>query len=448
MSKILIKNTNVITVNFNKDILTNTDIFIENNKIVKIAPNIKCDADRIIDARGKVVLPGFVQTHIHLCQTMFRGLAENRELLYWLREKIWPFEASHTEKSLYYSSLIGIGELISSGTTTLLDMGSVHYCDKIFEAADESGIRFVGGKAMMDNGLGVPSGILEKTQNSLDESLSLYKKWHGSKNNRIQYAFAPRFILSCSDELFYGLKDISDDHDIRIHTHSNENKNEGIEIFNLKGAREFGYFDRVGILNDKFLAAHCVWLNDEEVAQARDKNVKVLHCPSSNFKLGSGMLNLTRLLNEGVSVSIGADGAPCNNNLDMIKEIRATALMQNVLNKPGAVEAHKFIELATIEGAKALGLENEIGSIEEGKKADIIIMNIDNDFHNWHADSADLATRVVYSSNSSDIETVIIDGNIVMDDRNITTFNKKDVLDNGKTESEMLLSRASEIVLK
>ncbi|HBH19040.1 MAG TPA: N-ethylammeline chlorohydrolase, partial [Cyanobacteria bacterium UBA9579] len=173
MATILIKNATIITVNPDKNILYNTDILIEDNKISKISANITDVADKIIDAKHKIILPGFVQTHVHLCQTLFRGLAENRELLYWLREKIWPFEAAHNEDSTYYSALLGIGEMVSGGTTTILDMGGVNHADKIFEAIAKSGIRAFAGKAMMDNGIGVPKEILETTENSINDSMAL-----------------------------------------------------------------------------------------------------------------------------------------------------------------------------------------------------------------------------------------------------------------------------------
>ncbi|OGH96794.1 MAG: N-ethylammeline chlorohydrolase [Candidatus Melainabacteria bacterium GWF2_32_7] len=446
MAKLLIKNATIITINPDKDILYCADILIEDNKISKIGTNISVSADKIIDAKNKIILPGFVQTHIHLCQTLFRGLAENRELLNWLREKIWPYEAVHDENSTYYSSLLGIGELISGGTTTILDMGGVNHTDKIFEAIAKSGLRAFAGKAMMDNGIGVPKNILETTENSIEESLKLFKQWQGAENNRINYAFAPRFILSCTDELFYQVKELSDIYDIPVHTHAYENKNEGQEVINLKGMREFEYFNKIGLLNEKFLAAHCVWVDASDIKLMKEKGVKLLHCPSSNFKLSSGTLNLTKLLDKGINVSIGADGAPCNNNLDMLHEIRTTALLQNVLNKPGAIEAHKYLELATIEGAKALGLDHEIGSIEEGKKADLVIMNLENDFHSWHSEEVDPATKIVYASKSSDIETVIIDGSIVMDNKKLLTLNKEDILENSKQEIGKLLKRVKTIL--
>lgn len=433
MSTILIKNATVLTVNKNKDILKNIDILVEDNLIKKIETNIDIKANKIINAKNKVIMPGFVQTHIHLCQTLFRGLAEDRVLLDWLRDKIWPYEASLTPETTYLSSMLGIGELLSGGTTTILDMGSVNHYDKAFEAISASGIRAMAGKAMMDSGERVPQEILETTQNSIKDSMELYEKWNNSSNGRIKYAFAPRFILSCSDNLFKEVAKLSDEYKIPVHTHAYENKSEGEAVVSLKGMREFGYFHSLGLLNERFLAAHCIWMNEGEKEFLKSTGGKVLHCPSSNFKLGSGMLNLKSLLDKGISVSIGADGAPCNNNLDMLQEIRTTALMQNVLNKPGYIPAYKYIELATIEGAKALGLDQEIGSVEIGKKADLIMLDLESDFHNATLGEADLATKIVYSGKSTDIKTVIIDGQVVMEDRELLTVNKSKLLDKLKS---------------
>lgn len=441
MNNILIKNATILTINKNKDILKNTDILIEGNKISQIAENINITAQKVIDAKGKIVMPGFVQTHLHLCQTMFKGLAEDRILLDWLREKIWPFEAAHNEISTYYSAMLGIGELISGGTTCILDMGGVNHQNEIFNAISKSGIRAIAGKAMMDCGLAVPRNILESTKNSLNESMELYKQWNNSENERIKYAFAPRFILSATDELIDGIKELSNQYNIPVHTHAYENKLEGQEVFNIKKAREFDYFDKMGILNEKFLAAHCIWTDDKDIKLMKEKDVKVLHCPSSNFKLGSGMMNLKKYLDNGINVSLGADGSPCNNNLDMLQEIRTTALMQNIINKPGDIEAYKYLELATIEGARALGLENEIGSLETGKKADLIILDLENEFHSWHLKEADIATQIVYSAQNTDIKTVIIDGKIVMEDRYINTFDKQAILENSTIEVQKLLKR-------
>jgi 5-methylthioadenosine/S-adenosylhomocysteine deaminase len=430
MSSILLKNATILTINPYKDIFYNTDILIEENLISKIAPDINITADTVIDCANKIIMPGFIQTHIHLCQTLFRGLAENLPLLEWLSKKIWPLEACHNEKSMYYSALLGIGELLTGGTTTILDMGSVKHTDQIFLAIAETGIRATAGKAMMDCGEYVPENLLETTQCSIEDSMNLYRKWNNAENSRIKYAFAPRFILSVSDDLLRETAKLASQHAIPVHTHAYENCDEGKKVFDLKGMREFDYFEKLGLLDNRFLAAHCVWTDKKDFELIKKYDIKVLHCPSSNFKLGSGMMNLAKFLDNGVNVSIGADGAACSNTLDMLQELRTTALMQNVINNPCCIDTYKYLELATIEGARALGLENETGSLEIGKKADLIVIDLERDFSAFHAQNVDIATKIIYSANKNCIETVIIDGKIIIENYVPKTINKKYVFEN------------------
>lgn len=442
MNPIIIKNATVVTINQKKEILEDTDILITNGRIEKIGKNLQHPDAKTINADGCIAMPGFIQTHLHLCQTAFRGIAENRQLLNWLRERIWPLEAAHNPESIYYTSLVGLGELISGGTTTILDMGSVYNYDHVFRAIEDSGINALAGKALMDCGEGVPSNLIETHQHAVDESMKLYKEWNGKGSGRIRYAFAPRFILSVSDETFDAVKVLSDEYKIPVHTHACENRLEGAEIVKLKGMREFEYFDSKGLLNERFLAAHCIWTDENDLRLMQEKNVKVLHCPSSNFKLGSGMMNLKTLLDKGITASIGADGAPCNNRLDMLTEVRTTALMQNVLNGPDSIDAYRYLELATIDGARSLGIENETGSLEEGKRADIILLQKETDFANTHCDLADVATRIVFSYSSSNVSTVISNGKLLKHNGKFEAFDKDHTISKAKEEISKLLKRA------
>lgn len=427
-NKIILKNATILTLNTNKDILKNHDILIENDIIKEINANINSKDAYIIDCTQKTILPGFIQTHTHLCQTLFRGLAENLELLDWLRNKIWPFEAAHTSDSMYFSAMLGISELISSGTTTILDMGSTKHTDAIFEAAKVSGIRFIGSKALMDQAQGAPDNFLEKPDEIIEECETLYQKLHNQENERLKFALAPRFILSCSNELFLKTVEMSNKYDLLIHTHACENKKEGEEVEQITGMREFEYFEKIGALSPNFLVAHCIHLSEQDKDLIQKNGVKVLHCPSSNFKLGSGMLNIFDLLKRSISVSIGADGTPCNNNLNMLQEIRTTALMQNVLNAANVSNAYRYLELATIEGAKALGIDKEVGSLETGKKADLIIMNL-NKINNFTL-SDDIAAQIVFSSTSNEIESTMVDGKFLMKNQKLTTIDEKNVMEN------------------
>ncbi|WP_141502871.1 5'-deoxyadenosine deaminase [Paenibacillus luteus] len=440
MSTLLIRNAVVMTMNAQDDIFTGV-VLIKGNRIMQLGEGLEAmDADRVIDAGGKVLLPGFVQTHIHLCQTLFRGRADDLSLIEWLKEKIWPLEAAHSEDSVYYSAMLGIGELIRSGTTTILDMETVHYTESAFQAIKESGIRALSGKVMMDHGTEVPLALQENTQKSLQDSVDLLEKWHGAENGRIQYAFCPRFVVSCTEELLVGVRDLSAKYGVMVHTHASENAGEIAMVEAERGMRNVIYLDHIGLAKPNLILAHSIWLDDEEKRIIRERGVKVTHCPGSNMKLSSGVAEIPLLLEQGIDVGIGADGAPCNNNLDMFQEMRLTAYMQKVKHGPTVMNARTVLRMATMGGAKVLGLEKEIGSIEAGKLADLQLLDLE-DFHVYPSFDADWYSRVVYAATRGDVDTVLIDGQLVMENKLVRTVDKKIVLKEADRSLRKLIER-------
>ncbi|SFD71298.1 Cytosine/adenosine deaminase [Paenibacillus catalpae] len=440
MSSILIRNAVVMTMNAADDILIG-DVLVTGNKITRIGPNIpENEVERVIDAGGKVLLPGFIQTHIHLCQTLFRGRADDLELIDWLRQRIWPLEAAHNEESVYYSALLGIGELIRSGTTTILDMETVSHTESAFQAILESGIRAVSGKVMMDHGTEVPPALQEKTDQSLKESVELLEKWHGAAGGRIEYAFCPRFVVSCTEELLIGVRDLSAQYGVKVHTHASENKEEISIVESERGMRNVVYLDHIGLARPNLILAHSIWLDEDEKRIIRERGVKVTHCPGSNLKLASGIAEVPELLEEGIHVGIGADGAPCNNNLDMFQEMRLTAFIQKVKHGPTVMNAKTVLRMATMGGAHVLGLEDKIGSIEVGKLADLQLLDLE-DFHVYPSFDADWYSRVVYAATRGDVDTVMIDGQIVMESRIMKTVDKPLVLREADRTLKELLAR-------
>lgn len=439
---ILIENAEIITMNETDEILIG-DILIIDEKIAAIGKHLKPDhIDKRIDAKGKTVIPGFVQTHIHLCQTVFRGQADDLELMDWLQTRIWPLEASHDEESIYYSAMLGLGELIQSGTTTIVDMETVNHTEFAFKALAESGIRALSGKVMMDKGDGVPIQLQEKTAVSIQESVDLLEKWHNYDNGRIKYAFSPRFVVSCTENLLREVQKLSQHYNVMVHTHASENRGE-IEIVQQEtGMRNVVYLDHLGLANNKLILAHCVWLDVEEKRIIRERGVHVSHCPGSNLKLASGIAEIPDLLAKDISLSLGADGAPCNNNLDMFNEMRLAALIQKPEHGPTSMNARTVFKMATIGGAKAVGMEDEIGSIEVGKKADLAILNL-NDFHTYPSYGVDPISRIVYSATRADVETTIINGKIVMEDKVLKTVDKKNILNKANVSISRLLKRAN-----
>lgn len=442
MGTILIKNAQIVTMNGQEEII-NGDILIENDLIKEIGPEIDSNSvDKIIDAAGHTVIPGFVQTHIHLCQTLFRGKGDDLELMDWLRKRIWPLEAAHDEDSIYYSAMLGIGELVESGTTTIVDMETVHHTDFAFQALAKSGIRAVSGKVMMDKGGEVPSALQEKTADSIQKSVDLLEKWDHFDGGRIKYAFSPRFVVSCTEDLLKEVKVLSDQYNVLVHTHASENKTE-IEIVQEEtGMRNVVYLDHLGLANERLILAHCIWLDEEEKRIIQEKGVHVSHCPGSNLKLASGIADTPHLICNHASVSLGADGAPCNNNLDMFNEMRLAALIQKPIHGPTVMDARTVFRMATIGGAKAVGLEKEIGSIEVGKKADIAILNLQS-FHTYPSYDVDPISRIVYSATRADVVTTIIDGRIVMENKIMRTIDKPLILKEADSSIKRLLKKTN-----
>jgi 5-methylthioadenosine/S-adenosylhomocysteine deaminase len=393
----------------------------------------------VVNAGGGFVLPGFVQTHIHLCQTLFRGYADDLVLLDWLKQRIWPMEAAHTAMSLAAAARLAAAELLLSGTTTVLTMETVHDTDAVFAALEPIGLRAIVGKCMMDADVTVPSRLLENTARSVDDSVSLAERWHGRANGRLRAAFAPRFAPTCSRELLEAVASLSRERDLLIHTHASENRDEIALVQRLTGVSNIRYLAQRGLATHRLCVAHCVWADEAEQALLAEHRVKVLHCPGSNLKLASGIAPVVEMRRRGISVSLGADGAACNNELDMFKEMRLAAGLQAVRHGAGALSARDALWMATREGARAVGLEHEIGSIEVGKRADLIV--IDRDCP--HLTTApDPISAIVYAARPSDVRTTIVDGDVLVDDFRLVRADREEIVTSARTEAAALARRA------
>ncbi|UJF35914.1 5'-deoxyadenosine deaminase [Paenibacillus hexagrammi] len=444
MAGIVVKGAKIVTMNGSEEVFIG-DVRVEKDRITEVSRSIvPQEGDEVIDAAGKVLIPGLIQTHIHLCQTLFRGQADDLELLDWLRKRIWPLEAAHDEESVYYSAMLGLGELIRSGTTSIVDMETVNHTDAAFRAMSESGIRALSGKVMMDYGSEVPSILREDTNKSVEESVKLLEKWHNHDNGRLQYAFCPRFVISCTEELLVQVRDLSAQYQVKVHTHASENEKEIELVEAQRGMRNIVYLEHIGLTNPNLILAHCIWLNEQEKEILRKHQVKVSHCPGSNLKLASGVAEIPDLLSRDVILSLGADGAPCNNNLDMFHEMRLSSHIQKVQHGPTAMDAKTVFRMATMGGARVMGMEDEIGSIEQGKKADLVLVDL-NDFHTYPSSEVDVYGRLVYSATRADVEMTMIDGRIVMKDGVVRTIDKPVVLREANRSIERLLGRLPSI---
>lgn len=436
--EIVIRGARIITLDA-QDRVLDGDVTVSHGRISAIEPRSSADLSsvQVIEAHGKVLLPGFVQTHIHLCQTLFRGSADDLSLIDWLKTRIWPMEAAHTPESIRTSAQLGVAELIRGGTTCALTMETVHHTQSVLEVIAESGFRAIVGKCMMDQGDEVPAGLLEQSKQSIAESLSLIDQWNGFDDNRIACCFAPRFALSCSRELLVQVAALAKERGVLVHTHASENLTEIAEVERLTGRRNIQYLSEVGLTSSNVVLAHCVHLNDSEMDILSRTNTRVAHCPSSNLKLASGIAAVSEMRARGILVSLGADGAPCNNRLDMFSEMRLAAMLQKVRESPKALPAATVLKMATIEGARALHLEHEIGSIEVGKRADLQLLDL-NSLHT--VPSPDPVSTIVYSASPQNVETVIIAGKVVLRDGRLETLNESEILNAAGSEAAKISS--------
>ncbi|HEV8130464.1 MAG TPA: 5'-deoxyadenosine deaminase [Acidobacteriota bacterium] len=432
----LIRNALLITANARDDIYQG-DLRIEGNRIEEIG-KVSGSADRALDATGLWVFPGFVQTHVHLCQTLFRGLADDLELLDWLQRRIWPLEAAHDEKSLYWSARLGIAELLKGGTTTVLSMETVRHTEEVFRAVEEAGIRAAAGKCIMDMG-DAPAPLQEEGARAIEESLLLMKYWDGKSDGRIRYAFAPRFALSCSREVMEEVGRTAKASRTLIHTHSSENRKEVELVRQQTGYANVEYFHNMGLTTPNLFLAHCIWLNDREISILKETATRVTHCPGSNLKLASGIADITRYIKEGLKLSLGADGAACNNNLDMFQEMRLAALLQKTLHGPTALSAREVFRLATIEGARALHSENEIGSLEKGKRADLVVFD-PRSASVWP--HHDVYATLVYAGRPQNVKAVFVDGVLLVSDGKLAKHDEREILCKSAEALKQLLPRA------
>jgi len=433
MSSVLIKNGTLVTMDGRNSIVRG-NLLVRDQRIVEIGGTGQT-ADTVIDAAGCAVIPGFVQTHIHLCQTIFRGAADDLALIDWLKQRVWPMEAAHSAASIRASARLGIAELIKGGTTCALTMETVNHTAEVFKVVEESGFRATVGKCMMDKGDEVPRALQEQTSNSIAESVELLEEWHGKASGRIRYCFAPRFAVSCTRELLEKVAQLARSRGVMIHTHASENTTECEMVEQETGLRNITYLDSLGLTGRHVALAHCVHLSDDEIEILKTTQTNVAHCPSSNLKLGSGIAPIVKLLEQGVSVSLGADGAACNNRLDMFTEMRTAALLQKALHGPEVLPASRALRMATIHGARALGLDAEIGSIEAGKRADLALVRLDR-LHSTPVE--DVISALVYSAQPDDVEAVVIDGECVLRDRKLLTIDERETIVTAGAEAEKL----------
>jgi cytosine/adenosine deaminase-related metal-dependent hydrolase len=434
----LIRGGTVVTCDA-EDRVVDGDVLVRGNIIAGVGDAEPNGITRVIDARGCAVIPGFVQAHVHLCQVAMRGMADDLPLLAWLKQRIWPLEAAHDEKTLTASAELGLLEMTLAGTTTILDMGTVRAHDAVMNACAKSGIRAISGKAMMDDGDGVPKGLHESTTASLRESEHLAKTWSGKADGRIGYAYAPRFVLSCTEKLIRGVVERARDDGSLVHTHAAEHPAEREAVRSTLGDDDVVVLARWGVTGPRAIFAHGVQLEPEQAEMLAREGTRVVHCPSANLKLGSGIARVAQLDAIGVALAIGADGAPCNNNLDPWTELRHAALLAKIRTNVTALPARRAFRLATIDGARALGLDAVTGSLETGKRADLAVVRIDGP----HAEpDGSVFSRLVYACGARDVRHVMVDGALLVKDGEHQRYDAERVKARARTAAQTLRARA------
>ena len=407
---ILIKNTTIVTQNSERQIIKNGAILIEDKKIIDLGATGKIEKKyakakkRIINGKNQVVIPGLINAHTHAAMTILRGFADDMPLKEWLEQKIWPAEAKLKPADIYRGSKLACQEMLQSGTTAFFDM--YWHPESIIKAIGETGIRgFVGPLIINLGAIKISPAQIEKTYNKLRPEIS----------DKIKITIAPHSIYTVPKETLIWCKKFADEKNLLIHIHLSETENEVSECEKKHNLGPVEYLEKIGFLGDNVVAAHGCWLNDKEIKILAKRKVSVAHCPTSNLKLVSGVMPLSKLLKAGVNVALGTDGSSSNNNLDMLEEMKIAALIHKWNEKdPAVADAQTILDLATINGAKALKMDKEIGSIDIDKKVDIVIINFDQPhLQPCHG----VISNLVYSAQGGDVSAVIVNGEVL--------FNKK-----------------------
>lgn len=405
--KILIKQCNLISVEPDREKLEqNMDILIEDNIIKKIENNINDEVDKIIEAKGKIVMPGLINTHAHIPMSIFKENLDGYSLQEWLTQKIWPAEEKLTDDEIYNASIMSFKEMIYTGTTTVVDMYFMQ--ENIIKAAKKAGVRLELTRTLMDS-----DGTGEKRIEELEEMI----KKHLNEDDKITINIGPHSLYTCSEEYVKKSIKMAQKYGLNFQMHFCENSQEVKDI-----KRNYNIENPVDVL-EKYLGdtntilAHCVKLSDTDIEKMKKLNINIAHCPISNLKLGCGIARIHDLQQAGINISLGTDGQGSGSSMDMFEVMKFTALLQKGINEqPKQMLAYEIIKMATINGAKALRKENEIGSIKVGKKADLIILNLDNPVT---MPINNIFSAIVYNAKGYNVETTIIDGKILMENKKI-----------------------------
>lgn len=431
MADILIRGVTILTMEESENIIENGEISIQGDRIAALGPrgsvSVEEQAERIIDGSGMIAMPGFINCHTHAAMTMLRSYADDMPLMDWLSEKIWPAEDKLEPEDIYWGTMLCCLEMIKSGTTTFADMYFI--MDQVALAVKKSGLRACLSRGMIGSN---PNAGL-----ALEESVNFFKEWHGGAGGRIKVMFGPHAPYTCPPEYLKQVIELAGKYGAGLHIHVAETKSEVEQINNSYGKTPVRHLDSVGLFELPVLAAHCVHLDDADIEILARNNVGVAHCPESNMKLASGVAPVARLIEAGVNVGLGTDGAASNNNLDMLEEMRSAAMLQKVYTgNPTVIPALTALRTATANGARVLGLADEIGLLKAGMKADLILIDTRRPhFRPQH----NLIANLVYAAHSADVDTVIVNGEILMENRRVLAMDEEEVMWEAQLRADRLV---------
>lgn len=423
--KKLIKNAYILDMVGDVADIRKSDILINDNIIEKIDIVIdESEADEKINAKNMIVMPGLVNTHTHLAMSIFRGYKDDRKLMDWLENAIFPVEDQLEPNDIYWNAYLSCLEMLKSGTTTCNDM--YFGMNKAIEAIEATGLRAVVAWCMTDD------SISDKPEKTIE-----YAKKYNVPGSRIKIFTSPHAPYTCNPETIKLCVDLAKELNTGLHIHLSETKDEENTIYERYDKRGTEYLNDLGVFDVPVVLAHGIYISDSDIEILKNIKGGISHNPISNCKLSSGICDVVKLRKNGINVGLGTDGIGSTTTLDMFQEMKTAAYLQKVKTKrPTSITAYDILKMATIEGAKVLGLEDEIGTLEVGKKADMIFIKTDK-IH--LCPDNDVCTNIVYSANGADVDTVIIDGKVIMQNRKMVNLNEKEAMREVKKIAKRLL---------
>jgi 5-methylthioadenosine/S-adenosylhomocysteine deaminase len=458
VADIIVKNSILITLDEQRRVIKDGGIATENDRILAVGPSreivqsYRCE--ETIDAKGMIAIPGLINAHTHIYQDLLRGLGDDMPLLEWLSKVILPANAVLTPEDAYVGTLLGCVEMLKTGTTCVIDNHTANTGEEsignVVSAIEKSGMRGMVARGMKEIVGGDRQGVLSDAFFTPDEEISITRKlierWNYKPGWKVKVCPAPIQTLSSGTEQFQRVKELSDKYNVPIHTHIAEVKEEVENTLKNHGLREVEYLHKIGVLGPRFHVVHGVWLNSAEIRLMAESGAHLIHCPVSNMIIASGAAPVQNMLGAGVNVALATDGPASNNNQDMVAVMKAASLLQKVTTlNPKAIPATKALELATLGGAKALDMQNEIGSLEPGKKADIVLVDLRKPHimpvHNP-------VSALVYSAMGTDVHTVIVDGKIVVRQGRILTVNEREIMLKAQQIADNLTERSRTTMLR